>query len=340
MELAIDREFHALMFPLSNEAFNELRADIQQNGCRDALVIWKGHNIILDGHNRWRICSSLHIPFQTVELAFDDRRAARIWIRKNQLMRRNLNEAQRLELVLANKGELEAIGRERMAEGGKRKGLSEMDKPSEPPHDTRKQLAEEAGVPPTQLARADYVRKHEPELWQKTLREEITIHKAYTDASRSNRRKKRITQMKAKESRLPDQRFAVVLADPPWHYEHSKTHSRDIENQYPTLDLEAIQNLPVPSICADDAVLFLWATSPKLEEALSVLNAWGFTYRTCAVWDKGKIGMGYYFRQQHELLLVGAKGNLPVPEPGARTTSVLRAKLCQCQYNERTRLGL
>lgn len=122
---------------------------------------------------------------------------------------------------------------------------------------------------------------------------------------------------------LPPGQFRLLYADPPWQYEHVKTESRAIENQYPTMTLETIRALKVPA--AEDAVLFMWATSPKLAEALSVVEAWRFRYRTCAVWDKGVIGMGYYFRQQHELLLVGARGDLPVPEPDARPASVFQA---------------
>jgi N6-adenosine-specific RNA methylase IME4 len=66
----------------------------------------------------------------------------------------------------------------------------------------------------------------------------------------------------------------------------------------------------------------MWATSPKLAEAFEVLDAWGFSYRTCAVWDKQKIGMGYYFRQQHELLLVAVRGTPPTPLPANRPASI------------------
>lgn len=124
---------------------------------------------------------------------------------------------------------------------------------------------------------------------------------------------------------MPAGTYRLLYADPPWRYEHVKTESRAIENQYPTMELEAICALDVPA--ADNAVLFLWSTSPKLVEALQVMNRWGFTYRTCAVWDKEQIGMGYYFRQQHELLLVGARGGAPpVPEAEWRLPSVIRSK--------------
>lgn len=118
--------------------------------------------------------------------------------------------------------------------------------------------------------------------------------------------------------------YSVLYADPPWRYEHVKTESRAIENQYPTMALDEICALEVPA--ADDAILFLWATAPKLYEAMRVLDAWGFTYRTCSVWDKQKIGMGYYFRQQHELLLVATRGTFPAPPESTRESSVYREK--------------
>jgi N6-adenosine-specific RNA methylase IME4 len=121
-------------------------------------------------------------------------------------------------------------------------------------------------------------------------------------------------------------RFPVLYADPPWRYEFSKSQSRDIENQYPTMALDEIMALPVSDMTADNAVLFLWTTSPKLPQGLQVVDAWGFEYKTCMIWDKERIGMGYYARQQHELLLIATCGSLPVPEPQNRPPSVLRAR--------------
>jgi N6-adenosine-specific RNA methylase IME4 len=91
----------------------------------------------------------------------------------------------------------------------------------------------------------------------------------------------------------------VILADPPWRYEFSPTATRRIENQYPTMDMDELLALPVPEKSAPDAVLFLWATVAKLEQALTVLRGWGFAYKTNLVWDKGQIGMGFYCRGEH-----------------------------------------
>jgi N6-adenosine-specific RNA methylase IME4 len=121
-----------------------------------------------------------------------------------------------------------------------------------------------------------------------------------------------------------DKRYNVILCDPPWRYDFAETKNREIENQYPTMTLEEIKSLNVPA--DDDCVLFMWATAPKLEQAFEVLKAWGFTYKTCAVWDKELIGMGYWFRGQHELLLVGVRGSPGVPAPENRFSSVIKSR--------------
>lgn len=146
---------------------------------------------------------------------------------------------------------------------------------------------------------------------------------------------------------LPAGTFDVLLADPPWRYDFAETDSRAIENQYPTMDVEDIAALEVP--VADNAVLFLWATAPKLREALEVMDAWGFDYRTHMIWLKDKIGMGYYARSKHELLLIGRRGDPGVPAESERPDSVFEGlrtehsrkpevayELIETMYPERT----
>ena len=114
--------------------------------------------------------------------------------------------------------------------------------------------------------------------------------------------------------------YDVIYADPPWRYDFSKSDSRKIENHYQTMSIEEICSLNCHA--ADDSILFLWATAPKIEEALQVIKAWGFTYKTQMIWVKDKIGMGYYFRNKHEILMVGTKGDFHPPEPSRRPPSV------------------
>jgi N6-adenosine-specific RNA methylase IME4 len=124
---------------------------------------------------------------------------------------------------------------------------------------------------------------------------------------------------------FPDKKYSIIYADPPWRYEHPISDSRKIENQYPTMSLEEIKNIvpPADSNCA----LFMWVTAPKVGEAIEIINAWGFVYRTCAVWDKLEIGMGYWFRNQHELLFVAVKGKISPPDPSERISSLLKFKI-------------
>jgi N6-adenosine-specific RNA methylase IME4 len=122
---------------------------------------------------------------------------------------------------------------------------------------------------------------------------------------------------------MPNGTFDIIYADPPWRYEHPISNSRKIENQYPTMELGDIKTLKIP--VAEDSILFLWATAPKLTEAMDVINAWGFLYRTNLVWVKDKIGMGYYVRGRHELLLIATKGKPKVPATADRQDSIINA---------------
>jgi N6-adenosine-specific RNA methylase IME4 len=150
-----------------------------------------------------------------------------------------------------------------------------------------------------------------------------------SEAKRKINREKRVEEILVKTAEPVEDvaeeigKFPVIYADPPWQYDFSRSDSRKIENQYPTMSIEDICDMDVECIANDDCVLFLWATSPKLVEALQVIKSWGFEYKTNMVWVKDKIGMGYYARQKHELLLIATKGAVPAPEPASRPESVV-----------------
>lgn len=147
---------------------------------------------------------------------------------------------------------------------------------------------------------------------------------------KKQRRAERERQLSSAILDLPQKRYGVILADPPWRFE---TYSRETgmdraaDNHYPTSPTEEIERLPVPTIAAKDCVLFLWATAPMLPDALRVMAAWGFEYKSHCIWRKDRVGTGYWFRNAHELLLVGVSkgGSVPAPAPGAREVSVTDA---------------
>ena len=124
---------------------------------------------------------------------------------------------------------------------------------------------------------------------------------------------------------LPESTFEIIYCDPPWKYDFAESSNRKIENQYPTMTVEEISKMKLP-IIADNALLLMWATAPKLKEALKVIDTWGFEYKTNAVWDKAILGMGYWFRGQHEILLIATKGTFSAPLPKNRMSSVYKEK--------------
>lgn len=105
------------------------------------------------------------------------------------------------------------------------------------------------------------------------------------------------------------EKYRVIYADPPWSYGDKQNIDGlgGAVKHYPTMKLEEICELPIPA--EDNAVLFLWVTSPLLEDSFKVINAWGFKYKTSFVWDKIAHNMGHYNSVRHEFLLVATKGS-------------------------------
>lgn len=116
--------------------------------------------------------------------------------------------------------------------------------------------------------------------------------------------------MEEPESLSDEVKYRVIYADPPWSYGNKLVDGYGAaENHYPTMSLEELCNLPVIEMTEENAVLFLWTTSPLLEECFQVIRSWGFKYKTSFVWDKVKHNMGHYNSVRHELLLVCTKGS-------------------------------
>ncbi|MCI0657611.1 MAG: MT-A70 family methyltransferase [Acidobacteria bacterium] len=108
--------------------------------------------------------------------------------------------------------------------------------------------------------------------------------------------------------------FSTIVIDPPWDF----GDEGDVDQfgrgrpDYATMPIEEIRALPVGEKAAPDAHLYLWITNRSLPKGFSLLEAWGFRYVTCLVWDKESFGLGNYFRGQTELVLFGVRGSLPL----------------------------
>lgn len=327
--IKIDQEFKSLIPPLSVEEFEQLEKNCIAEGIRESILLW--NDTIIDGHNRYEIATKHNIAYKTALKEFDSRDKATEWMIMNQFGRRNLSTYQRSLLALKLKPVFEEKAKENKVESGKLFGENhkkeEVSQKSDKPLlnvNTNKELAKVAGVSHDTIAKVQKIEEKAPEKVKEQIQSgAISINKAYSDIRREEKR----VEIKIAPPKQLDGCYDVIYADPPWNYNFAETESRAIENHYPTMDLEDIKNIKVPS--AENSALFLWVTAPKLEEGLQVLNAWGFTYKTCAVWDKEIIGMGYWFRGQHEILLVGIKGNFKTPAPEHRESSVYKEKRTQ-----------
>jgi len=110
---------------------------------------------------------------------------------------------------------------------------------------------------------------------------------------------------------LPEGKWDVLYADPPWEY-GDKGGYVAVDLQYPTMNIGELCKMKVRDITADNAVLFLWVTVPILPECFPVVEDWGFKYRSLIVWDKMAYNWGHYWFIQCELLLLCIKGSFPI----------------------------
>lgn len=129
---------------------------------------------------------------------------------------------------------------------------------------------------------------------------------------------------------LPRKRFSIIYADPPWDYKGQLQHAGEGNGDsggairhYPTVPLETLKNLSVKDIAEEDSLLFLWSTSPHLDQAIDLGKAWGFSWATVAfVWNKERVNPGFYTLSQCELCLAFKRGKIPTPR-GARNVRQL-----------------
>lgn len=152
------------------------------------------------------------------------------------------------------------------------------------------------------------VEKHSPALLEKVARGEVKGMQALREVKRAG--------LSERVAALPDGQYRVIYADPPWKYGDERQglekEGTAAAAQYPTMPTTDICTLDIRSLAAPDAVLFLWATFPLLEDGIAVMKAWGFSYKTAFVWDKQRSNIGNYHDARAELLMIGTRGSCPI----------------------------
>ena len=337
-------EFHPLadIFPLlDGQDFAELVADIKApHGLREPIVMFEGK--ILDGRNRYRACEAAGVKPTFTVYTGDDPVA---YVISLNLRRRHLSESQRA-MVAAKLATLK-LGDNQHSEGP---SIEEASRLLNVGHASveRAKTVQRAGAPElvqvvergrvSVSAAADIATlavEQQQEIVARGEREILEAAKAIRGRKAEQRRTERIERLAVtcnQNAPFPrDRRYAVLYADPPWQFRvYDENSSIASEHgaagvHYPCMSTDAICALPVKELATDAAALFLWTTAPHLPEALQVITAWGFEYKTHAVWVKDWIGVGFWVGNQHEILLVAARGDMPTPAPANRPSSVITA---------------
>jgi N6-adenosine-specific RNA methylase IME4 len=318
---------------LDAESLSELSDSIGRNGLRNPIILFDGQ--ILDGRNRLLACRMAGVEPRYEELVIEDPAS---WVIDQNLHRRHLNESQRAMVASKFAG---------LGHGGDRsKGQICTLKIDE--------AAEKLSVSPRTVKSARKVQdKGTPELVQAVEQGDVAVSTAADVAELPQDEQvelvargekeivaaaKEIRARKAKERKsaklehakamaIDQKGYRVVYADPPWQYSNSGVIGDDnygrAERHYPTMSIDELCAMPIVDAVAQDAVLFMWVTSPLLAECWPVISAWGFKYKSSFVWDKVRHNFGHYNSVRHELLLICTRGSC-TPDASEKINSVQR----------------
>jgi len=307
-------------FPMMDkDRYGELVENIREQGQLEPITLCDG--MILDGRNRYKACLELGIEPKTRNYNGDP--WAYIWSMNGE--RRDLVAEQRYLIWKlcheqseafqaekrriqeeANRKRSEAAKVQPRAETGVFQPVVEQSVPQPDRHKSKPSKAIASKTNPGAVARGDKLAKKRPDLADQVRKGEIKPAEAHRQMKRD--------EVAQKTAALPDGKYVVLYADPPWSYNDKQSGSISesygaAEKHYPIMSLSELKALPINELAADNSVLFLWSTAPLIEDALDLCRAWGFKYKAQFIWDKVQHNMGHYNSVRHELLLICTKGS-------------------------------
>jgi len=329
-----------------SEENTDLVESIKEKGIIEPIVI-KGDGSIISGHRRWAVAKELnavYVPVRVISFKTEiEERDALINFNKyrQKTFTQKMNEAEFIE-------ETEKIkARERQIESLKQGDKNPVKEtfPTRDKGQTRDKVAEKINIgsgrnyeKAKKVWETAKVEKEYQPIIEKIDKGEISINQAYKTIKQEEKKVERKETLQTKAKELPAEKFQVIYCDPPWQYNNSGLNG-SAESKYPTMEIEKLCEMNVKSITAENAVIFMWATNPLLEDALKLMKAWGFEYKTNMVWvkDKQNYGkLGFYIYGQHELLLIGVKGSmLPIgekPKSIITGSNTVHSKKPDCVY--------
>lgn len=316
----------AAHFPVMEESrFEQLVASLRRDGQLDPIVMLNG--MILDGRHRWKACNVIGMEPRVETFAGDN---PFDFVESKNIERRDLEPFQRETIRLLLRRDSAEWER---AQRNRDRGRKQSDAASDRPRRNNGTLAANGGSRDPQLdpnhadsrqpdrhvdsptaRRAAELLKKDPALAALVAAGEVRGMQALRQVKR--------TELPAKIAALPAGKFRVIYADPPWQYGDERAgiekEGTAAAAQYPTMSTAAICDFTddtgrhVSDLAASDAVLFMWATFPLLEDGLDVVKAWGFSYKTAFVWHKQRSNIGNYHTASCELLLIGTRGSCPI----------------------------
>lgn len=316
-------KFHPIanLFPMMTDSeLMQLSRDIKEQGLQQSIVVHEEQ--ILDGRNRFKACEMAGVKPHFEK--FNGGGSPIAFVVSANLHRRHLKVGQRAAVAVNVLPLLEEEARKRAVKageiGGRSKGKEKLPDPSK--GQSRDQAGALLGVSGKYVSDAKAIKEKAPESFKQIESGEKSISEV--------KREMRKAAMVERVAAVPSGKFRVIYADPPWKYGSTFETSDDLsglaaENNYPTLSIAELRALPIPEMVDDDAVLFLWVTSPLLAECWPVIKAWGFTYKSSYVWDKGRGMPGNYNHVRHEFLLICTRGSC-TPDVKDRPPSVQSVK--------------
>ena len=324
---------------LSDEEAAQLEANLLHEGCRDPLVVWQEENLLLDGHNRFDICQKHDLPYEVQHVSLPSRQAALKWMFENQLGRRNWTPYQRAEMALQLKPEIaEQAKRNERLRKGKQPGASscqESDNLIEPV-DTKKELAEKAGVSHDTISRAEFLSQHANDKTKEKLRRgDTTINKEYQRLKKEQNAQERQQRKSAPVVIRPDDRCRCItsaIADAHLHVEPGSVDFVITDPPYPQEYLPVYSELSVfasHALKEGGSLLCMVGQSylPELIERLQERLDYHWTLAYMDAWRAGRAAME---PQGQYVLEAGALAD----ERSIRRRLVWR---CSHQQNERQR---
>jgi N6-adenosine-specific RNA methylase IME4 len=301
-------EFHPLanIFPLMPEKLIcRLADDIKKNGLQEVITIFEGK--ILDGRNRYLACRKAEVAPLFKDFKGNNPLA---FVLSSNANRQHFNESQR-GLVGARLANLPPHRPENKSASMRTYSY------------TQPEAAKLLNVSERLIQYAKVILEEAPEEVPAIEQGDKTIIQVIREIKRKN--------IQQKILQAPKGKYRVIYSDPPWRYSDDmvgldeKGYGVAAERHYPTMSIQELCDLPVKDWADENAVLFLWVTSPMLEACFKVINAWGFEYTTSIVWDKDAHNFGHYVSVRHEFLLICTRGSC-LPDTKKLLPSVVKIK--------------